>query len=103
MVFRIQLTKGIAMGASDVHLKANAEPFFRVAGTLAEGGFEPLIVVEQFGGERIKGTDGLRGRRITGLSVGHRQRQRDDDGAGERRGEEGIRPRRRRRSGERSV
>jgi twitching motility protein PilT len=36
------LVKAVELGASDVHLKPNQEPYFRVAGRLSESGFDLL-------------------------------------------------------------
>jgi len=36
------LERAIAVGASDIHLKTNQEPFYRVGGELTESGFAPL-------------------------------------------------------------
>jgi twitching motility protein PilT len=36
------LARGVTVGASDIHIKANQEPFYRVSGELTESGFEVL-------------------------------------------------------------
>jgi len=41
-VLRELLQRGVEMGASDVHIKPNAEPIFRVSGDLVKSGFEVL-------------------------------------------------------------
>jgi twitching motility protein PilT len=40
------LERGISVGASDIHIKSNQEPFYRVNGELTESGFEKLTPPE---------------------------------------------------------
>jgi len=41
-ILRDLLSKAVELGASDIHLKPNQDPFFRVSGRLVESGFAPL-------------------------------------------------------------
>lgn len=41
-VLRDLLSKAVEIGASDIHLKPNQDPFFRVSGQLVESGFDKL-------------------------------------------------------------
>ena len=41
-IVRDLLAKAVELGVSDIHLKPNQEPFFRLHGTLVESGFEKL-------------------------------------------------------------